>query len=139
MGSEMKAQELCNFRSLQQFRWLKIKLHTKLIYSCLKIDRITNRKIKYWKDFFQQNCSWSTFIKEKKGHIKVAESNWGRGGKHMPPLPPPILPSSDCPDVALLIYFYMVKRKRKEYEIPSISLIIKCKRIKITKSSFYRH
>ena len=42
------------FRPLQHLKWLNI-------------DRITSRKIRYWKDFFQQ----------KKGHISVAESHWG--------------------------------------------------------------
>ena len=52
------------FRPLQHFKWLNI-------------DRITSRKIRYWKDFFQQNRSSSTFIKQKKGHVSVAESHWG--------------------------------------------------------------
>ena len=40
----------------------------------LLFDRITSTRIKYWKDFFKQNCSSSTFIKKKKEHSSVAES-----------------------------------------------------------------
>ena len=46
-----------NFWPLQHLRWLKMKLPTKLSYTCIKIDRITSRKIKYWKDLYQQNRS----------------------------------------------------------------------------------
>ena len=68
VGSGTKPQELWNIWASQHRRWLKI-------------DIITSRKIKYWKDFSQQNWSSPTFIKTKKGHIK------GPLCRHFPPVP----------------------------------------------------
>ena len=50
-----------------------------------KIDRINRRKIKYWKDFSQQNRSSSSFI--KKGHINMGKCCLGETC----PLCPPVL------------------------------------------------
>ena len=78
---------------------LEIKLLTKLIYSCLKIDRITSRKIKYQKDFFQQNRSLSAFIRNKKGTLMWLKVIGGRC--------PLCLPSSD-----ILMVMYSINAER---------------------------
>ena len=66
MGSGAKPQKLYSFRPLQHPRLLEIQINT-------------SRKIEYWKDFFQQNRSSSTFIKKKKGHINATENYLGGG------------------------------------------------------------
>lgn len=73
-----KPQTLCSFRSLQHPRWLKS-------------DMIITRKIKYQKDFFQQN-------RNNAGHIDVGKSYWGL--KHAPSTPA----SSDGP-----VFFHWCK------------------------------
>ena len=49
VGSRVKRQKHCSFPPSQYHRRLKIKLTHELIYSCMKIDRVASRKIKYGK------------------------------------------------------------------------------------------
>ena len=76
----------------------------------------TSSKIKYWKDFFQQNHWSSTSIKKKKGHINVTESFFffGRGGTG--PL---------CPQVPTALYnadILHLRPKTLKYKLEGVHL-----------------
>ena len=91
MVSGAKPQEFCILWSLERPRQLKT-------------DRITGRKRKYCKDFFEQNRLSFTFIKKKKNRLtwlKVIRESYA-------PLPPtsplPTKHSSDDPDAYLNLH-----------------------------------